>query len=119
MHRLAGGSKGHFMTAGMEAFFGGLHERAGAVIDMLGGDDGVPVAAAFGFEDEDGYYLYNSAYDPETSHASPGVVLVGMLIERAIEAEKRVFDFLKGDEAYKFRLGAAPRPLFEVTGSFA
>ena len=51
--------------------------------------------------------------------ASPGVVLVSMLIERAIEAEKRVFDFLKGDETYKFRLGAAPRPLYEVTGCFA
>ncbi len=119
MHRLAGGRKGHFMTSGMEAFFMALHEQTGAVIDMLSGEDGVPVAAAFGFEDEDGYYLYNSAYDPEASHASPGVVLVSMLIERAIEAEKRVFDFLKGDETYKFRLGAAPRPLYEVTGCFA
>jgi hypothetical protein len=25
-----------------------------------------------------------------------------------------VFDFLKGDETYKFRLGAQPRPLFVV-----
>ena len=35
-------------------------------------------------------------------------------IEFAIEEGQAIFDFLKGDEAYKFRLGAEPRPLFQV-----
>ena len=118
MHRKASGDKGHFMTPPMERFFAALHERAGAVIDVLSGADGVPVAAAFGFEDDAAYYLYNSAYDPEAGHASPGVVLIAMLIESAITAGHTRFDFLKGDEAYKFRLGAEPRPLYVVSGVF-
>lgn len=118
MHRLSSGDKGEFMTEAMEEFFLALHQRAGAVIDALLGDDGVPVAAAFGFEDAEAYYLYNSAYDPKAAHASPGVVLVSMLIENAIAAGRRAFDFLKGDEAYKFRLGAEPRPLYVLEGRF-
>jgi CelD/BcsL family acetyltransferase involved in cellulose biosynthesis len=118
MHRKASGDKGHFMTDEMEALFQALHRKAGAVIDTLCGSDGVPVAAGFGFEDPLGYYLYNSAYDPAAGHASPGVVLVSMLIENTIEAGLSTFDFLKGDETYKFRLGASPRPLYAVTGTF-
>jgi CelD/BcsL family acetyltransferase involved in cellulose biosynthesis len=118
MHRLAAGDKGAFMTAGMEAFFVALHHDAGGVVDVLCGDDGVPVAAGFGFEDPDGYYLYNSAFDPAAGPASPGLVLVSLLLERAIADGKTVFDFLKGDEEYKFRLGATARPLFRVTGRF-
>ena len=118
MHRLAAGEKGTFMTPGMERFFVALHHGAGAVVDVLHGDRDVPVAAGFGFEDADGYYLYNSAFDPAASTASPGVVLVAMLLEQAIAAGKARFDFLKGDEGYKFRLGATERPLFRVTGRF-
>ncbi len=118
LHRKAGGTKGGFMTTGMEEFFVALHSRAGALVDVLSGDDGAPVAAAFSFEDGDGYYLYNSAYDPGAGSASPGVVLIGMLIENAITRGKSVFDFLKGDEPYKFRLGAEERPLFQLTGVF-
>ena len=71
-------------------------------------------AAGFSFHGDDGYYLYNSAFDRGYWEASPGVVLIASLIEFAIEEEQMVFDFLKGDETYKFRLGAEPRPLFEV-----
>jgi CelD/BcsL family acetyltransferase involved in cellulose biosynthesis len=115
MHRRAAGDKGGFMTAGMEELFASLHEEAGAVIHLLSGDDG-PVAAAFGFEEGDGYYLYNSAYDPEAGHVSPGIVLLAGLIEGAIDAGRARFDFMKGDEAYKFRHGAEPRPLYVLDG---
>ncbi len=117
MHRLSTGEKATFMSTQMEELFLALHQRCGAVIDVLVGDAGAPVAAAFGFEDADGYYLYNSAYDPAAGHASPGVVLVSMLIESTIESGRHVFDFLKGDEAYKFRLGAEPRPLYALEGT--
>ena len=118
MHRLAAGEKGAFMTPDMEAFFVALHHDAGGLVDVLCGDDDIPVAAGFGFEDADGYYLYNSAFDPAASAASPGVVLVSLLLEQAIATGKTVFDFLKGDEEYKLRLGATARPLFRVAGRF-
>lgn len=113
MHRAAPGDKGEFMTDSMASFFEALL-TAGFVLDVVVTPSGDPVAAAFGYEDDDAYYLYNSAFDPAAGHASPGVVLVDLLIEHSIEDGKRRFDFLKGDEVYKFRLGAGERPLYEV-----
>ena len=115
MHRQSSGDKGTFMTPALETMFRDLTESAGAFVDLLMGD-GRPVAASFAFEHEGGYYLYNSAYDPDAAHASPGIVLLTALIERSIDAGLRRFDFLKGDETYKYRLGAEARPLFTVEG---
>ena len=114
MHRRSDGRKGQFMDETMKGFFVSLHERAGARLDFLYGDDAEPVAAAFGWWDDDGYYLYNSAYDPDASAASPGIVLVSELIRRTAEAGTLRFDFLKGDEVYKYRLGAEARPLWRI-----
>jgi CelD/BcsL family acetyltransferase involved in cellulose biosynthesis len=117
MHRAAGDRKGGFMTPGMEEFFSGLLGIEGAVLSLLTGEDGKPVAGAFGFEDEYAYYLYNSAYDPGSAAESPGVILIDRLIAGAIAGGKHRLDFLKGDEAYKFRMGAVPRPLFILEGT--
>ncbi len=114
MHRLADGRKGQFMDPPMEKLFTTLEADAGAVIDFLFGEGPEPVAAGFGFEDDTTYYLYNSAYDTEASAASPGIVLVAELIRQALDTGHRRFDFLKGDEVYKYRLGATARPLWRV-----
>ncbi len=115
MHRKAAGDKGTFMNEDMEEYFQRLHIEAAGHVDFLHGDRDVPVAAAFGFEDEDTYYLYNSAYDPDEGAASPGIVLVSELIDRTIADGGSRFDFLKGDETYKYRLGAQARPLWRVS----
>jgi CelD/BcsL family acetyltransferase involved in cellulose biosynthesis len=116
MHRASAGPKGGFLTPAMEAFFADLLAIAGARLDLLVGAAGVPLAAAFGFQDERAYYLYNSAYQREASASSPGAVLVDLLVRRAVADRLRRFDFLKGEEPYKFRLGARPRPLLTVEG---
>lgn len=119
MHRSAPGQKGDFFAAsGVAEFFSELVTKAGAVIDVLTSSDGTPLAGAIGFEDDDGYFLYNSAYDSEMASASPGVVLLAKLIEHQIERGAAMVDFMKGDEPYKFNLGAAPRPLYELSGIF-
>ncbi len=112
-HRAAPGEKGEFMTPAMAEFFERLL-GIGFGIDVVLTETGHPVAAAIGVEDDDAYYLYNSAFDPTAAHASPGAVLVDLLIDRAITSGRRRFDFLKGDEVYKFRLGATDRPLFRL-----
>jgi CelD/BcsL family acetyltransferase involved in cellulose biosynthesis len=117
MHRRAAGEKGSFMTEAMERWFTALVDRAGAQVHTLRGDVGTPLAAAIGFENEEAYYLYNSAYEPAAAHVSPGVVLVTELITRAITQRRTVFDFLKGDEPYKFQLGARPRPLYRIAAT--
>ncbi len=116
MHRAAPGSKGGFMTAEMEAFFADLLDLDGARLELLAPVGGEAVAAAFGFEDERAYYLYNSAYDTAAATSSPGVILADLLVQRSITEGLARLDLLKGDEAYKFRLGARPRPLFAVEG---
>ncbi len=114
-HRLSSGDKGEFMTEDMEMFFLALHTEAGGVVDVLLDGSGRPASAMFSFEDATGFYLYNSAFEPELRMHSPGNVMLSHLIERSIEQGRRVFDFLKGDEAYKFRLGAQPRALYAVS----
>ncbi|MGI9585836.1 MAG: GNAT family N-acetyltransferase [Acidimicrobiia bacterium] len=115
LHRSSAGNKGSFMTNEMERFFQELLASAGATIHSLV-CHGRTLAAAFGFEHEDGYYFYNSAYDPSAAMASPGVVLFATMIEHQISRGATIFDFLKGDEQYKFRHGAIARPLFVVSG---
>lgn len=116
LHRSAAGDKASFMTSEMEAFFLDLATSAGAVVDLLLVGDR-PVAAAFGFEDDRAYYLYNSAFDRSLGGVSPGVVLIDELMRLAFGSGRSRFDFLKGTEEYKARLGAVPRPLFVVEAS--
>jgi CelD/BcsL family acetyltransferase involved in cellulose biosynthesis len=116
MHRLAPGRKGEFMTAEREGFFRDLAALPEARVDILAGSSGAPVAASLGFRDDAAFYLYNSAYDPAVAESSPGVVLLWTLFESVIGDGLSIFDFLKGDEAYKLRLGAEARPLFVLEG---
>ena len=116
MHRLSSGDKGDFLTPARRHFFETLMALPGWRVDVLRVPDTDRAAAALvSYADEDGIYLYNSSYDPEFSEASPGVAIVGTLIERAIEEGIPRFDFLKGDEIYKFRLGAEARQLYRIT----
>ncbi|HJU52903.1 MAG TPA: GNAT family N-acetyltransferase [Acidimicrobiia bacterium] len=117
LHRLAPGEKGRFMTERRLAFFSRLARLSGWRVDSLVLPSGKAAACVFGWSDSDGYYLYNSCFDPALQAASPGLVLLQSMIEASIERELRIFDFLKGDEDYKVRLGAKARPLhrLEVT----
>jgi len=116
MHRMAEGEKGQFFDVAMEEFFKDLLAVPGASLDVLTTGAGDPAAAAFGFVDDDAYYLYNSSFDPALASSSPGIVLVSRLIERESSSGRTRFDLLKGTEAYKARLGARPRELFVVEG---
>lgn len=115
MHKTSPGDKGEFMTPAMEAFFSDLVTDAGAIIHLLV-CGGRPLAGAFGFETDSGYFYYNSALEADAAHASPGIVLFSTMIDTQIGRGATVFDFLKGDERYKFRHGAEPRQLYVLEG---
>ena len=116
LHRLSPGEKGEFMTGERRRFFARLARQEGWRVDYLD-RGGVASACLFGWTDGSDYYLYNSSFDPSLQVASPGLVLLIGMIEYAIDKGWAVFDFLKGDEPYKARLGAAPRQLFRVEAS--
>lgn len=113
LHRGSPGRKGRFMTGGREEFFRALHSQPGWRVDELIVGDRT-VAALFGFSDGATYYLYNSAYESELAEASPGIVLLTDTIERLATEGFTRFDFLKGDEEYKTRLGASLRQLYRI-----
>lgn len=77
------------------------------------------IAATITFEHNGHMLLYNSGFDPEYKALSPGVVLVGWLLQHAIEKKYRVFDFLRGDEKYKYNFGGIDQKLHRFTVSSA
>lgn len=67
---------------------------------------GEPTAAYLNFDYGNQVLVYNSGYDLNAHNSlSPGIVLLGRLIEHAIAGKREAFDFLQGDEAYKHDLG--------------
>jgi len=54
-------------------------------------------------------YLFNMGFDPAFRSLSPGIVTIGLDINSAIEEDCQYYDFLRGDEDYKYRLGAKER----------
>lgn len=115
--RISRSDKDEFLTPKREAFFRDLAETLGELeIARLGTLllDGREAAMIFYFEDESASYLYNSGYEPEDSHLAVGLLSKALAIEDAITRGKKVFDFLRGDEEYKRRLGGVPRQLLTV-----
>ncbi|WP_322800799.1 GNAT family N-acetyltransferase [Thermoflexus sp.] len=76
--------------------------------------EGEKAATYLDFDYGDRIWLYNAGFHPRFAGLSPGVVLLAYLIRHAIEQGKRVFDFLRGDEPYKFRFGAREVPLYRI-----
>ncbi len=114
----AEGEKGRFFVDDrMQRFFRALIEEFddGALrIHLLHVADR-PAAATISVVDGREWGLYNSAFDMTLRALAPGMVLVGELIRIAAEEEYRVFDLLRGDEAYKYRFGAVDRTLHRLT----
>jgi CelD/BcsL family acetyltransferase involved in cellulose biosynthesis len=81
--------------------------------------NGEKAAAYLTFDYGNRLYIYNSAIDPRFNALSPGWVLLGYLLRWAIENKRAAFDFLRGDEDYKFRFGAVAGKIYRVQASRA
>ncbi len=68
------------------------------------------------FDYNNQFLLYNSGFDPQKfAGLSVGNVLTSYTIKHAIELCRSRYDFLRGDEEYKFRYGAVAEPIFDLT----
>ena len=110
-------SKYRFLTPERERFFRGMARHMsllGLVRLFFLEIGGQRVASAFCFDHGDSRLLYNSGYDPEYSYYSVGLLLKALSLKSAIEAGKSYYDFLRGDEQYKYHLGGEDRQLYNM-----
>jgi CelD/BcsL family acetyltransferase involved in cellulose biosynthesis len=117
LHRHSADEKAAFMTDRMATFFHALvHEFAprGWLRLYFLEIDGVRVASVILFDYGGDYMLYNSGYDPAFAQLSAGLLLKALCLRDAIAERRRVFDFLQGDEPYKYDLGAVDVPILRL-----
>lgn len=115
LHRGSSIDKMDFMTVEREAFF---REAAVKLAEMditrlyfltLNGEK---VATSLAFKVGSTKYLYNSGYDPERSWLAVGLLNHAINILKSIEEGIEIYDFMRGDERYKYHLGAYDRHIF-------
>ena len=111
LHAKSAPEKDEFMEPRMQRFFRDVAHQLQdqgwlqlAFIEM----DGRKAATLLNFDYGDSILVYNSGYDPtQFRHLSPGIVVTARCIEHAIALGRAKFDFLRGDEIYKYRFGAS------------
>ncbi len=118
LHRESRDDKAAFMTDHMEAFF------RETVTEFLGDGtarlsflevNGNRAAAILAFDYRNDRLLYNSGFDQAFGYLSVGLLLKALSLREAIEGGKRRYDFLRGNEPYKYDLGAVDRPIYQCT----
>jgi CelD/BcsL family acetyltransferase involved in cellulose biosynthesis len=72
------------------------------------------IAAIYCFKYESKTFYFQSGFDPRWSKYSVGMVLMGRCIEMAIRDGCKEFDFLRGNEDYKFQWTSDVRQTLEV-----
>jgi CelD/BcsL family acetyltransferase involved in cellulose biosynthesis len=111
---LARDEKARFMTAEMDIFFRALSRAAAAAGILRFGAvsiDSHPTAMVMCFDYNNILYLYNSGFDPQYDSVSVGLMSKVLTIQESIQQGKKRFEFLKGNEIYKERLGGKEIPL--------
>ncbi|MEW6287502.1 MAG: GNAT family N-acetyltransferase [Chloroflexota bacterium] len=71
--------------------------------------DGVKAAASLNFDYNNKLWGYNSGLSRDFMELSPGWVLLAHTIEWCCENGRYEFDFMRGDEEYKYRFGGVNR----------
>lgn len=72
-------------------------------------------SSVYGLDDGRAFYYYNSGYDLDWANYSVGLVLIGLSVKNAIERGNLVYDFLRGDETYKFDWANGKTELISAT----
>jgi CelD/BcsL family acetyltransferase involved in cellulose biosynthesis len=104
--------KAAFMDDRMEAYFRLLAEYVPETRIGFLAVDRRPAAAVWCCDFGGTRYLYNSGYDAGFSHLSAGLLCKILSIRDGIDRGLVKYDFLKGEEAYKHRLGGRPVPIY-------
>ena len=118
LHEHSAPDKEAFWNAETRRFFreiAGALQREDALQLSFVYFDEQPVATYFSLDHDGQLLLYNSGYEPGAFMSlSPGLVLLSLMIEDAIERGYRIFDFMRGDERYKYDYGGVDRPIYRM-----
>ncbi len=79
------------------------------------------IAAIGTFTHKNKVSYFQGGFDPDYFKLSPGKVVLALRITEAIQQKKNEFDFLVGDEDYKFAWSTGQREIFKIhikTGSW-
>ena len=107
--------KAEFMNDQMVSFFRGLAAslNEARILRLFFLDlDKIPVAATMCFKYRSTMYLYNNGYDNRFASLSVGLLGKILSIKESIQSGLQIYDFLKGAEGYKQRLGGQPYQLY-------
>lgn len=75
---------------------------------------GKKAAAYLNFDMLNRLWVYNSGIDPQFYSLSAGWVLLAYLLQWSIENRRTEFDFMRGNEDYKYRFGAIDRFVYRI-----
>jgi CelD/BcsL family acetyltransferase involved in cellulose biosynthesis len=117
LHTRSRQDKTDFMTPEMESFFrrmASAMSAEGLIRLFMLRINGKPAATVLCFDAGSHLYLYNSGYDPEFSGLSVGLVSKALVLQWAIENGMSGLDFLRGDEPYKYDLGATDQQIYRL-----
>ena len=108
--------KAEFMNDRMVSFFKELAEalKDARILKLFFLElDARPIAATMCFNYHSTMYLYNNGYDKRFGSLSVGLLSKVLSIKESIQSGKKTYDFLKGAEVYKKRLGGQPIQLYQ------
>jgi CelD/BcsL family acetyltransferase involved in cellulose biosynthesis len=117
LHTRSRQDKTDFMTPEMETFFrrmASTMSAEGLIRLFMLRVNSRPAAAVLCFDAGSHLYLYNSGYDPEFSNLSVGLVSKALALRWAIEHGMSGIDFLRGDEPYKYDMGARDQEIYRL-----
>ena len=113
LHKKSPGEKGKYMTDTVESFYKSLIEQENWYIYYINYNDSM-LSSAFVYESEIVDYLYNSCRDHTLEEFNIGTYLNDQLLQNSIKNKKRYFDYLKGEEKYKFNFGGQVHQLYDL-----
>ena len=118
LHKISSKEKENFMNENREKFFKELIlnlSKENKIIYSYLQVENKTVSSSISFYLSDTRYLYNSGFDPKYNYLSVGLLNHAFAIQRSIAKRFKIFDFMRGNERYKYELGGIDKLIYSIT----
>ena len=116
--KISSKEKENFMNENREKFFKELVlnlSKENKIIYSYLKVENKTVSSSISFYLNDTRYLYNSGFDPKYNYLSVGLLNHAFAIQRSISKRFNIFDFMRGNERYKYELGGIDKLIYSIT----